>query len=319
MFIRMKPTTTLLVCALALTFSSPALAHDGFFSFLRSDAAARPAALSGAFVTMSEDPSAVFYNPASVGTMPEGRAQMSIHKNVLDINAGTATYVLGAGFAGDSARMAFSANYVNYGSFERADQFGVVTGDFGGYDVALSASLGSQFDSTLFWGVTAKYVSVGLDNVNASAAAVDVGLLYLMPEQRVALGFSVLHAGGVLSDGGDDNVELPLDVRLGVSHRLRGLPLLLNLTFHHLADEGVELGDMPAQFALGGELYLSKVIRLRVGYDNQRRDALAGDTKGMAGFSGGVGITTTSLDIDYSVSSFGAIGSQHRLSVDLEL
>lgn len=319
MFIRMKSTTPLLVCALALVVFNPTSAHDGFFAFLRSDAAARPAALSGAYVTISEDPSAVFYNPAATGTVRPGRAQMTIHKNVLDINAGTATYVQHAGFAGDSARIAFSANYVNYGSFERADQFGVVTGDFGGYDVALSASLGSRFDSTFYWGVTAKYVSVGLDNVSASAAAVDVGLLYLMPEQRVAVGFSVLHAGSVLSDGGDDNVELPLDVRLGVSHRLRGLPLLLNLTFHHLADEGVELADIPGRFALGGELYLSSVLRLRAGYDNQRRDALAGDTKGMAGFSAGVGIQASALDIDYSVSSFGAIGSQHRLSVDLEL
>ena len=73
-------------------------------------------------------------------------------------------------------------------------------------------------------------------------------------------------------------------------------------------------------FSIGGELYLSKVINLRAGYDNQIRNyASADDNKGLSGLSGGIGIKFEEVNFDYGYAEYGASVGLHRFSLALEL
>jgi hypothetical protein len=67
-------------------------------------------------------------------------------------------------------------------------------------------------------------------------------------------------------------------------------------------------------FSLGGEFNLSKVMRLRFGYENQkRRDLKTPEGLGLAGFSFGLGFAFTKLNFDYSISAMGpALSDLHR-------
>jgi hypothetical protein len=110
--------------------------------------------------------------------------------------------------------------------------------------------------------------------------------------------------------------SLPLDVSIGGSIMPKGLPLLLNLAFHRLTDDVESFGDRFAAFTLGGEFTLSKVLQLRIGYDNARRkDLKLGTSSGLAGFTGGLGITVDQYGLDYALSSMGEAGSLHRISI----
>jgi len=113
---------------------------------------------------------------------------------------------------------------------------------------------------------------------------------------------------------------LPLDLAVGISVVPKGLPLLLNVGFHKLNDAQDNIGDRFRAFTIGGEFTLSKVLQARVGFDNEKRkDFKIATSPGLAGFSGGIGITVSDYRIDYSLSSLGDVGNLHRISISTSL
>ena len=73
-------------------------------------------------------------------------------------------------------------------------------------------------------------------------------------------------------------------------------------------------------FSIGGELTLSKVIDVRVGYDNQIRNfASADDNKGLSGLSGGVGLKFSDINFDYGYAEYGASIGLHRFTLGIDI
>jgi hypothetical protein len=311
-----------------LLLTTSAFAQRGLYSFLRNDASARAAALAGSFVAVHDDPSALFYNPAAIASAEDNQLSVTFFKHVQDINSGFAVYntslqTLGVQSSSPAAKgsVAVGVNYVNYGSFQRLDRNGLSSGsNFGGGDVALSLAYANELDSNWFYGVAVKYVNNRLDNISAGAVAVDAGMLYRIPKANVNIGLSVLNAGVQVATVNGVQEALPLDVRLGVNHRLRGLPLLLNVTLTRLADNVPVFTDRFLNFAIGGEFYFGSAVRVRLGYDNQRRREIAADAQPrLAGFSGGVGIALDKFTVDYALTSLGMPGDVHRFSLNVRL
>jgi hypothetical protein len=285
------------------------------YDFLQLGISARTAGLAGAFVSVAEDPAAVFINPAAIGTVNESRLSFTLLKHALDINSGAATYMLKPGNTGE--RISVSALFTSYGSFDRTDNNGAVTGSFSASNLALSATYSNVLDSNLTYGFTGKLIYASLADASSMAIAADAGVLYRFPKSRTNIGFSILNIGTQLSRFNGYSESLPVDVRLGINHRLRGLPLLINFSFHHLADEVDVFFDRIANFSVGGEIVLSKVIDVRVGYDNVVRDAVSTEgQRKLSGFSAGLGIKTKPVLIDYALSSLGSAATLHRLSIN---
>jgi hypothetical protein len=303
-------------------------AQRGLYSFLRNDASARAAALAGAFVAIHDDPAVLFYNPAGIAPTADNQISATFFKHVQDINAGFVAYntslaALGAQSGSPFAKgsIAVGAQYLNYGTFQRLDRMGnAAGGSFGGADVAFTIAYANELDSNWFYGVAVKYVHNSLENISAAAVAVDAGMLYRISSANVNIGLSVLNAGAQIAAVNGAQEALPLDVRLGVNHRLRGLPLLLNLSFTRLADDVPAFTDRLLNFAIGGEFYFGSAVRVRVGYDNQRRRELAADAQPrLAGFSGGVGVELDKISIDYTLSALGMAGDVHRFTFQARL
>jgi hypothetical protein len=94
----------------------------------------------------------------------------------------------------------------------------------------------------------------------------------------------------------------------------------LNFNFHKLNEDADTFSDRFRAFTIGGEFTLSKALQVRIGYDNEnRKDLKVGTSAELAGFSGGLGITIKEYTVDYSITSLGKIGSQHRVSVGARL
>lgn len=307
----------LAVILMVIPFSG-ATALDTPFSFLRYISGARAGGLSGSFVAIENDATALHFNPATISTVEDKQISVTFLKHVLDVNSGNFSYIY---HTEDKGTLAGFAGYTNYGSFDYADNLGYRSGQtFSANDVQLGAAYSNELDSNFYYGVALKYIYSGIEDVNASAMAADVGLFYLMPDRRTNIGASIMHAGFQLSKIDGETESLPLDMRIGINHRLRGLPLLVNFSFHHLADATDEFLDRFKSFNIGGEFYLGEYVQVRLGYDNQVRNLTDAEAdKSFTGFSGGLGITANNFNIDYGLTSYGGSAQLHRFSFGFDM
>ena len=303
--------------AFAFLFLNELEAETSPYHSLRYAATARTAGLAGAVVAIPNDAGTISFNPASISTVENKRFSASFIKHILDINSGNVSYIKEFEETGTFAGF---VSYTNYGSFTRADRFGNQTGSFNSSDLNLSLSYSNELDLNCYYGLTLKYIFMNIDKYNSSALALDAGLLYLLPDERTNLGLSILNAGTQLTTFDGTKDQLPLDIRLGVSHLLRGLPLLVNFSLHHLADETDNFFERFANFSIGGELYIGDYVQARLGYDNHiKRYSAPSNNKKLAGFSAGIGLKLEDFSFDYSLSQVGVSASMHRFSLYLDL
>ncbi len=312
--VRKALALVLLLCACA---SISVAQQATLFPFLRYNMSARAAGLAGATNALTDDISTLFLNPAVLPVLDGPQATATFLKHTLDINSGLAAYtdhIEGFG------SVAASVIYTSYGSFERADRQGVRTGTFNSQDMAIGVSYANEIDSLITYGVTAKFIYSGIDDLVSTALALDAGLLVRIPQTRTNLALSILNVGAQLSTYDGTRDRMPVDVRLGVNHRLKGLPLLVNVSLIHLADEVPSFLDRFLNFSVGGELYVGKAVRLRVGYDNSTRNTSAVNVASqLTGLSAGLGLVVKSITVDYAMSTFGSAALLHRFSLGVDL
>lgn len=303
-----------LLAILTLSDSPRGIAADNtIFDFLRSDVGARAGALAGSYVTATNDVSSLFYNPAGLATLEKPTGALGYFKHLLDINSGYVAY--GQPY-NDLGYFGAGIVYVNYGTFDETDDLGNHIGQFSANDLAITLGYSNPLQDNLHWGANIKFIYSSIAGNSSTGIAADVGILYAIPDSRVTLGASVRNIGTQLTSYLSTRERLPLDVAIGASVIPKGLPLLLNLNFHKLNENTGRFSDRFKAFSIGGEFTLSSVLQARVGYNNERRSELkTGTSSGLAGFSGGIGITVRDYKLDYGLSSLGSIGSLHRITI----
>ncbi len=288
------------------------------YHFLNLNADARSSAMAGNFVAFENDVNTIFYNPAGLATLDGSKASVGFFKHLMDINSGTASYsqkYKDVGYIGAGIR------YVNYGSFDKYDEYFNNLGTFGVNDIALSVGYANRYMENLKYGVNVKLIFSSIDEYQSYGAAVDLGAMYTIPDQKMTLGASILNLGTQLKTYNGVRERLPLDVRIGMSKRLDYLPLTFNIGFSNLADEYDKFFERFKNVIVGGEFDLNEYVLLRAGYDNAARQNLeTGSSKGIAGFSAGIGIKfKETYRLDYAFNSFGHIGSVHRINLAFDL
>lgn len=303
--------TILIFLSLSSTFA------QNTYDFLRLDMSAKAAALGGSYVSNADNSDVIFYNPAGMNFLSGNPISVSYLNHLLDINLASISYStefpnigrFGAGIA-----------YINYGSFDARDDNGNKTGEFHAAEAAFMVGYTNLLSQNFSYGANLKYIYSGIADRNSSALAVDLGLHYSMPEDKMELGFAVLNAGAQLTSYYSTKEELPLDITFGASKTLEHLPLTLSLDFHKLNLKRDNFFSKFRAFDIGAEFKLSKALRLRLGYNNERREELKiGTFAGLAGFNIGAGIVISNYNFDYGFSSFGLIGGLHRISVSTSL
>lgn len=283
------------------------------FDFLRIPMNARAAALGNTTVTLRNDVSTMFVNPASLSTLESPSGSVGFFKHLLDVNAGYAVFgqeFEGIGYAG------VGVVYLNYGSFEETDRFGDRTGrEFGAGELAVNFGYGRK-SGDLHYGATVKFIHAAYEEYSSSAAGLDLGIAYHFPDEQLVLAGAVTNLGTQLSTFAGVDESLPLDVRIGIGKQLEHLPLHLLFNLHKLNESQESFFDRFKNFSLGGEFDLSDALKARVGYHNElRRELKIGNTAKLAGFSGGFGLKISTYILDYAYNSLGEIGALHRFSL----
>jgi hypothetical protein len=303
----------LLVVVASFVFSQ----DKGTYSFLRNEVGARAAGLNGSFVSMTDDPNILFYNPGALTTLSGPKGSAGFLKHLLDVNGGYLSYarsVEGLGTVGGGII------YLDYGSFTQTDESMNTLGTFGARDLALVVGVGHSIDEVTSIGVSLKMIYSSIADFRSAGLAIDAGILYQIPSENITVGASILTLGKQVNAYGGTKESLPLDVKIGITKRPQHLPVLLNFDFHRLTDTQDKFFDHLSAFSFGAEFLMSESVRLRVGYNNQQRKELKlGTSAGLAGMSLGGGILLGEYVVDYSFNSYGKIGSLHRISVGISL
>ncbi|MCP5064216.1 MAG: type IX secretion system protein PorQ [Ignavibacteriae bacterium] len=287
------------------------------YDFLRLDQSPRAAALAGSFVANNDDANVMFYNPAGISYLSDKPISFSFVKHLLDINSASLAY--SQEFEG-IGRFSAGLQYINYGDFVEADEFGTKTGEFGVNDFAATIGYANELDQNFYYGANVKFIYSGIADRSSVGMAVDLGLHYSIPNEKWNFGFSILNLGSQITKYYAANENLPLDMRIGVSKTLAHVPFTFYASLNKLNEDEENFGDRFKQFTVGGEFKMSKVVRLRFGYDNEKRKELKiGTSAGLAGFNLGVGFIVSNYNVDYAFSSMGSIGALHRIGISTVL
>jgi hypothetical protein len=283
------------------------------YDFLKLDVSPRAAALAGSFVANNDDPNVIFYNPAGIGLLNGTPVSFSFLKYLMDINSASLSY--SRDFAG-IGRFAAGVQYINYGTFTRADETGTTLGNFSAGEMALLIGYGNELDKNFYYGANVKFIFSSIAGVSSTAAALDLGLHYAIPDVRWNFGLSILNFGTQIKSYFGVKEDLPLDVRVGLSKELERLPFRFFFSFNHINDKQNKFFERFQQITLGGEFKLGQSVKLRFGFDNEKRKELKiGTIAGLAGISVGLGFKVSTYFVDYSFSSLGSMGELHRFGI----
>lgn len=298
-----------IACLLVLiSILASQLLAQNTFDFLRIDMSARAVALGGTYVSNSNDPDVIFYNPAGFKTIENIPVSFSFVKHLMDINSASLTSSFEIGSLG---KFGAAIQYINYGDFDKADEFGNKIGNFGAGDLSLLVGYANSFAENFYYGVNLKFIYSSIDEYSSTGLAGDLGLQYLIPESGWNFGFSVMNLGSQLYYYSYTKEELPTSIQLGLSKKLAHTPLELFFAFSRLNDD-----NRFDYFNAGVEFTMSKVIQLRFGFNNnQRKELKIGSSAGLAGISFGLGVNLETYKFNYAFSSMGAIGAMHRIGI----
>jgi len=203
-------------------------------------------AMGDAYVSMVEDVSAVYWNPAGLAFMPNSEAQFMVQPWLVDVN----TSFLAVGIPVNGlGTVAFSLTYMDFGDMEVTNlEMQEGTGEmFSASDFALSVSYGRAIATWFAFGASAKYISSQIWHTRGSAFAFDLGVMiktrFFSPSGKqqdgMRLGMSISNYGTRLKYDGTDLLN-PIDI---------------------LPDENGNYHDVPGQFRLN-EWELPQIFRV---------------------------------------------------------
>lgn len=275
--------------------------------FLKLGAGARAGALGGAYSAMADDPTALYWNPASL-TQIQGSQASFMH--ALYIESSFFDHLAYAHSFQDAGTLGLGLQYFSAGSIPQTDETGSESGTFTPNDLAVSLGYGLKFENLggLSLGVNAKLIQSKIID-SANTAALDLGALSpAFIDEKIKLGFSVSNLGGQIKFGSTSE-SLPLMIRLGSSLKILD-------SWSASLDLEAPQSDKTS-VALGSEYRLdlsAHQVALRAGLNSKT----LGEIGGFTGFAFGLGWKASRLSIDYAIAPLGDLGMNHRASIGVK-
>lgn len=324
---------SLLVCTGALT--AQVTGGQTTFQFMTLPASARLTGLGGMQIAvLDDDLGFASANPAALNPMMDGQLQFNHNFFLSDIQHGYAAYAHHLPKIGFTVQGALQ--YMNYGDIKMADEYGQIQGDIKAGETAFTLGAGRMLSDRLSLGLNLRFGVSTLDVYQASALSADAGLIYNDTSSLFSAAVVIRNAGTQLATYNGEREDLPFDIQIGVTKRLRHLPFRFGLVYHHLQQWDIRYDDPALQntddvffgeepkdngnsgvdnffrhFVFNGEFLLGKneVFRIRLGYNHLRKKELTVQNyRSLAGFSGGIGVKTRRLKIDFGYGAYHLAG-----------
>ena len=328
-------------CGLCIALSGEAqtLGGQSAFSFLRLPSYPLLNALGGANTSViTDDPAVAAQNPALLRTAHHGH--MTAAFNAHPAGMRQLGWMMTAVPAQRAIVLSGGVDLFDYGTAAQTDAAGNVLGDFSARDLSVRLSAGGRYLERWYGGVSLKGAFSRYGIYRSGAILADVGVNYYDSAQGFQAGLLFRNMGAQWRTYDQVGEDMPFDVQLGVTKRLKYAPLQFSLTAHRLhrfdllyrdtlfmADNGWPRtgGGIPEKIlrhaTLAVQGFVGERIDLALGYSFMRRGELSipGAANGMAGFSMGAGVSLRRLKLRYarSIHRPGAAFSQFSITADL--
>ncbi|HCJ65892.1 MAG TPA: hypothetical protein DHV62_00845 [Elusimicrobia bacterium] len=338
--VKKKIFVLVLLCGFCGIFASSAFSTGtSGGEFLKIGVGGRAIGMGGAFSSIADNVTAVYWNPAGL-TQLKMKEFSVMHLNYLvDIKSEYLSY---AHPLGNPEPGAVQGKYGTLGSqlallishHSRRDDFGNEIGDFYNYEGVFSLAYGRAISKKFSLGLTLKAIYTQLDNDKTSNLAFDFGGLYKSPIEGINFSFVIQNiATGLKFTSGKEPISP--DFKVGVSYSPSVPSPLSSPTMGRGLDEGREKGkgrgfilatDMnfykigKPNFSLGSEysfvppLLKNTKLSARIGYTGKASSTLGG----LTGLTAGFGLEHKNKNFDYAFVPFGDLGNTHRFSLTLK-
>lgn len=297
------------------------------FQFLKIGADARGAAMGEAVVAVTNDVSALYWNPAGLTNSVSDQVVFSHTEWVVGLQHEFVgmSYSLGGSDVVGLSLISLHTDPMQITTEYRPNG----TGNYFTYsDLAIGATYARKMTDQFSFGVTARYVRETIAELHADAVMIDIGTYYFM-------GIGSSRFSVVVSNFGD-NVNPTGSVANGAGVTVTSFqdfspPTMFKLgfAFEPYQDEQNRLttsiqlnhpNDNAENIRLGAEYEYDAMFFLRAGVKRTIGESILGRSTSSAedlSFGGGVRIPLgiTIANVDYAFTNFNELGSVHRISV----
>ncbi len=268
-------------------------------AFLELPMGPRAVAMGEAFTGLADDVSALSWNPAGLGLLPD--AQVAFMHNQWLVNL--RQEFLAACYPVWDGMLGFQATYLNSDIQLRRDDDGLLVGEgFRPYSLMTGLAFAYPLQPGLALGATLNFAQEQLDDVTYLTGFADLGVLYKPEGAWWSLGASLLRAGIPVA-----GYPLPLTARVG------GALHFFQDSFNVTADVSRTLPGW-FTYSLGMEYWYHNLFALRAGYtwrpENEGLDQLSG-------LRTGLGFNIQGYQLDYALIAQGDLGYGHRASLTM--
>ncbi len=303
---------------------SQTLGGNAVFSFLSQPNTAQLSALGGLNISsITNDVGMSFQNPSLLRKEMDQQINTSINAffaGITQFNLTTAYHL-----AAPKINIGLGVQYLNYGTLTQTDAAGNVLGSFKPNDYVIQVMASKQFAERFWLGSTTKFIQSNYGQYRAAGLAMDIGLSYLDEVNQFQVSVVAKNIGTQLSTYNLNGVkeELPFDLQVGISKKLKNAPFQFSFTAHNLHrlniyyndttfnnSEGIAntngLQKVVGHMVLSVQAFLSDQIELNLGYNFQRRQDLNlyGTTSGLNGFSFGAGLLMNKIHFRYAAGFY---------------
>lgn len=318
------------------------LGGSAVFNFMNLPVSPQVSALGGINISQqNRDASLVYGNPALI--RKELHQQLSA--NVTSFFAGIRNLHLQHVWYSNRLETGFSLgiNYLTYGDIPQTDAIGNQLGSFRPNDFVIQLSASRIYENRWHYGLALKYIQSNYGMYKSNALAFDMGLTYTDSANRLQAALVVKNMGAQLTVyNGTSRDELPFDLQLGLSKRLKKAPFQFSVTAHHLHRWDLQYNDTLFNQSAGGvslktgaftpdnifrhfvfsvQAYIGKYIEATLGYNYLRRQELKLTTaaNGLNGFSLGLGLIMPKLQIRYARSYYQNTSAYNQIGINVGL
>ncbi len=337
-----QPILTGLVCLIFFTpfaLFAQTLGGSSTFSFLKLPASPQLAALGDMTLSVpSRDISLASHQPALLREEMHGQVMASFNLMYAGIRQ---MHAMGAfHHAKWETDFAGGIQYLHYGDAVQTDPSGNILGNFQARDYAVYLSASRRYLERWRYGATIKMVQSQYATYSAGALMMDVGILYSDTARLLHVGFLARNMGFMTKTYSGQGEDLPFDLQLGITKRLRGAPLQLSVTAQRLhqfdilyrdttfnidnyGDSGSDgfMTKLFRHFVFAAQGFVGDKVELTIGYNVLRKAELSitNTANGLTGFSYGVGVTLPRLQIRYAGSQYQNGTSYHQFGLNMDL
>jgi long-subunit fatty acid transport protein len=289
--------------------------------FLKIGVGGRAAALGETFVAISDDASALYWNPAGLAQFKSNQVIFSHNIWLVDINHD----FLGAVYHLDSENT-FGISLISLSM----DKMPVTTefapfgnGEYFGFsDVALSLSYARKMTEQFSFGGTVKYIEETLDKLKMRGVMIDIGTYYRTGLGSTRFAVTVSNFGAELAPDGE---VVLVGKRKKSDWQSFAPPTIFRIGFafepyqneEHSVTTSIQLNhpnDNSENVSLGVEYSWNRMLFLRGGYKINVEEQNYSFGAGI-----NVPITIAEFTFDYAFANFEQLGSAHRFSIILGL